>query len=267
MPPAMRACRAAFFFLTRIPVGGFPFSESEWRQAAGWFPFVGLFIGATMAAVWMVAERAGPLVAATLATAAGMLLTGCFHEDGLADTADALGGVVERARVFEILKDSRIGSFAAASLVVVLLLRIVLLARLAGVVSAGTAAGLTIPGLLVLSQGLARTPPVWLMALLPYVTLDDVSKSKVVTGAGVGQAGLATAWSGLPLAAGVWCGILHPLEAVAGVVAVAAATAYLGWRFRCRVGGLTGDFLGAVEQVSEIAFLLAVAVARGGPAT
>jgi len=169
--------------------------------------------------------------------------------------------------VFEILKDSRVGSFAVACLVIVLLARIGLLARLDERMPAGAFAGLAIPGLIVLSQGFARTPPVWLMASLPYVTLDDVSKSKVVTGAGVGQACLATIWSGFALTAGVWCDVLHPLEAVAGVVAAAAATAYLGWRFRCRIGGLTGDFLGAVEQVSEVAFLLAVAVARGGSAS
>ena len=263
MPAILRACRAAFFFLTRLPVGGFPFTEAEWRWAAGWFPFVGLVVGAVMACVWLAAERAGPLVAATLATGAGMLLTGCFHEDGLADTADALGGVVDRGRVFEILKDSRIGSFAAACLVVVLLLRIGLLARLAALPSAAGVTTLAVPGLIVLSQGLARVPPVWLMAALPYVTLDDVSKSKVVTGAGSGQAWLATTWIVLALAAGVWWGVVHPIEAGIGVAAAAAVTAYLGWRFRRRIGGLTGDFLGAVEQCAEVAFLLALALVRG----
>lgn len=263
MPPTLRACRAAFFFLTRIPVGGFPFTEAEWRWAAGWFPFVGLVTGVAMAGTWLATERAGPLVAATLATGVGMLLTGCFHEDGLADTADALGGVVERGRVFEILKDSRVGSFAAACLVVVLLLRIGLLARLAEVMPGRSVADLALPGVIVLSQCVARMPPVWLMAIQPYVTLDDVSKSKVVTGAGTGQAWLATAWVALALAAGCRCGVVRPVEAGVGVAAAAVVTAYLGWRFQRRIGGLTGDFLGAVEQCAEVAFLLALTLVRG----
>ena len=257
IPPPIRACRVAFFFLTRIPVGGFPYTDAEWRWSSGWFPFVGLVIGAAMAAVWLLVDRAGGLVAATLATGVGMLLTGAFHEEGLADTADAIGGVVDREKMFEILKDSRIGAFGAACLVIVLLLRIGLLTRLGQSTSEG------IIGLIILSQCLARTPPVWLMATIPYVTMDDTSKSKLVTRAGFGQAWLATAWCGGGVAAAVYGGCLSPLEAVWGVMAAAIIAAWLGWRFIVRAGGITGDFLGAAEQCSEVAFLLAVAVARG----
>ena len=186
MPPIISACRAAFFFLTRIPVGGFPYTPEAWRWSSGWFPFVGLVIGTAMAAVWLAVAGAGVLPAAALVTAVGMLLTGAFHEDGLADTADALGGVVDREKVFEILKDSRIGAFGAACLFITLLLRISLLARL------GELAPATVPALIILSQCLARTPPVWLMATIPYVTMDETSKSKLVTRAGYGQAWLAT---------------------------------------------------------------------------
>ena len=146
------------------------------------FRSVGLVIGTAMAGVWLAVAGAGVLPAAALVTAVGMLLTGAFHEDGLADTADALGGVVDREKVFEILKDSRIGAFGAACLFITLLLRISLLARL------GELAPATVPALIILSQCLARTPPVWLMATIPYVTMDETSKSKLVTRAGYGQA-------------------------------------------------------------------------------
>lgn len=77
------------FFLTRIPVGGFPYSTDEWRWASGWFPFVGLVIGTAMAATWLAVAQVGGFPAAVLVTGLGMLLTGAFHEDGMADTADA----------------------------------------------------------------------------------------------------------------------------------------------------------------------------------
>lgn len=257
MPPIVPACRAAFFFLTRIPVGGFPYTPDAWRWSSGWFPFVGLVIGTAMAAVWMAVENVGPWPAATLVTGLGMLLTGAFHEDGVADTADALGGVVDRDKVFEILKDSRIGAFGAACLFITLLLRISLLARL------GELSPATVPALIILSQGLARTPPVWLMATIPYVTQDETAKSKLVTRAGHGQAWLATAWCAAGLGVGLLAGAVTVGESTAGVLAATAITLLLGWRFVRRIGGLTGDFLGAAEQSAEVAFLFAVAFVRG----
>jgi|688.fasta_scaffold92737_2 adenosylcobinamide-GDP ribazoletransferase len=257
MPPIVSACRAAFFFLTRIPVGGFPYTPDAWRWASGWFPFVGLVIGTAMAAVWVVVENVGPLPAAALVTGLGMLLTGAFHEDGMADTADAIGGVVDRDKVFEILKDSRIGAFGAACLFITLLLRISLLARLGELTPAA------VPALIIVSQCLARTPPVWLMATIPYVTQDDVAKSKLVTRAGYGQAWLATAWCATGIGLGLLAGAITVGESTAGVLAAAVITVLLGWRFVRRIGGLTGDFLGAAEQCAEVAFLLAVALVRG----
>jgi adenosylcobinamide-GDP ribazoletransferase len=257
MPPIVSACRAAFFFLTRIPVGGFPYTPEAWRWSSGWFPFVGFVIGGAMAAVWLAVADAGTIPAATLVTGVGMLLTGAFHEDGLADTADALGGVVDRDKVFEILKDSRIGAFGAACLFITLLLRISLLARL------GELSPATVPALIILSQALARTPPVWLMATIPYVTQDETAKSKLVTRAGHGQAWLATAWSAVAVGVAVLAGALTVGESTAGILAAGGISALLGWRFVRRIGGLTGDFLGAAEQCAEVAFLLAVAIVRG----
>jgi adenosylcobinamide-GDP ribazoletransferase len=100
------------------------------------------------------------MVASVATVAALALVTGAFHEDGLADTADALGGAFDREKLFAILKDSRIGSFGATALILVLLLRIAALAKLGPMAAGG----------LLLGQTLSRTTPVWMMAALPYAT-------------------------------------------------------------------------------------------------
>src|SRR5438045_786510 len=111
----VRGLRAAIVFLTRVPAGGFPYREPEWRWAPAWFPLVGAGVGAVAGGVAWLAAGAGSLVAGALAVIASLLVTGAFHEDGLADTADALGGAYDREKLFAILKDSRIGSFGGAA--------------------------------------------------------------------------------------------------------------------------------------------------------
>jgi adenosylcobinamide-GDP ribazoletransferase len=251
-PPPVRGARAALAFLTRIPVGGFPYREADWRWAAAWFPAVGALVGGAAALAFHLGRRAGPLAAAVLALVATLLLTGAFHEDGLADTADALGGALpgERQRLFEILKDSRIGAYGAAALVVSLLLRAALLARLDG------AAGLA----LVVAGAWSRAAPVWLMVALPYVTPEAHRRSKPLLDAGPAQAVGATAAAVLVSALAVATGGL-PLGGAGALFLVAASVAAgAGWRFHARAGGITGDFLGATQQLCECALLLALAI-------
>jgi len=250
-PPPVRGVRAAVVFLTRVPVGGFPYSREDWRWSSAHFPFAGLLVGLGSAAVWRASYAAGPWAASALAVAAAMMLTGAFHEDGLADTADALGGAYDRAKLFTILKDSRIGSFGSAALTIVLILRVALLARL------GTLAGVA----LVVTSCMARVPPIWLMRAMPYVTMDDQAKSRAVARAGWGQTLVATSWGALAAAVGVEV-LSLPLRATLGGVAGCALVALVcGYRFHVRAGGLTGDFLGATEQLCECALLLALACA------
>jgi len=247
----VRAVRAAIVFLTRIPAGGFPYREAEWRWAPAWFPLVGAGVGALAGGAAWLGAGAGPLVAAALAVITVLLVTGAFHEDGLADTADALGGAYERDKLFAILKDSRIGSFGAAALTMALVLRVALLARL------GEAAPLA----LVLVGAASRVPPVWLMAALPYVTAGEASRSRPVARGGPAQAVVATLVAALVLVAAHRA--LSPV-AVLAMVAVNLAVALLaGWRFHVRAGGITGDFLGATQQVCECALLLALVLSAG----
>ena len=244
----LRGARAAVVFLTRVPAGGFPYSREEWAWAPGWFPLIGASIGILLVGGWTVARPLGDFVAATLVYTASLLLTGAFHEDGLADTADALGGGTSRDRVFAILKDSRIGTFGGLALVVSLILRIGLLARLAPVAAFA----------LVSSQCIARLFPVWLMVAMPYVTPDDAAKSRPVARAAWAQVMLATLFATLVI---VTLDLLDVGSAVDALICAAVAgfaALVAAYRFHRRAGGVTGDFLGATEQIGECAVLIAL---------
>jgi adenosylcobinamide-GDP ribazoletransferase len=241
--------RAAFVFFTRLPVGGFPYAAEDWTWAAAHAPLVGLVVGAAVAAVDRALSPAGELPAALVAVGASLLLTGAFHEDGLADTADALGGGHDRARVLAILKDSRIGSFGAAALVVTLGARAALLAEL----------GSRAPAALPLSFALARVVPVWLMTLLPYVTDEATAKSRDVARTTFAHAAVATAWATVALGAALALGACTPGRALSLVLVLCVTGVVTGWRYAQRLGGVTGDLLGATEQLAEIATLLVLA--------
>ncbi|UJR78630.1 adenosylcobinamide-GDP ribazoletransferase [Sandaracinus amylolyticus] len=248
--PWIRGARAAFVFLTRIPVGGFPYTKDDFRWAGAYFPFVGAVLGAIAGIVMIALLPAGAMAAAICCVALSMMLTGAFHEDGLADTADALGGAYDREKLFVILKDSRVGSFGAAALFVVLALRVALLARLESEALIAC----------VLSACIARTPPVWMMAALPYVTNDEHSKSRHLTRGGARQAWVATILTSAVIAIAMTWGGLSVTRVVVMLVALAVAAAICTWRFVVRAGGITGDFLGATEQVGECVVLLALAM-------
>lgn len=247
LPPAIRGARAALIFLTRIPVGGFPYRPADWRWSTAYFPWVGLLLGAVLAGFWQLcAPLLGARITALLSVGLHLLLTGAFHEDGLADSADAMGGAFERERLLEILKDSRIGTFGAAALFCVLALRAMGLAEL----------DRHAPLALLLSQCLARTPPIWLMVALPYATGEDRAKSRDVSRAQWPQALLASLWPAGLLAGLVSLRMLHLMDLLYLLAATTSVTLLCGWRFWRRAQGITGDFLGATEQVVEVTTLL-----------
>lgn len=249
LPSPVRGLRAAFVLLTRIPVGGFPYRSEDFVWAAAHAPFVGLVLGVLLGGLDCFLSPLGPLSSAALVIGVSLLLTGAFHEDGLADTCDALGSGGDARKVLSVLKDSRIGSFGGAALVVSIAGRAALLAQL------GPAGVWAMP---IVGCG-ARVCPIWLMAWLPYVTSAGKAKSSVVTRAGVPHAVVATTWFVGALAVAIatsWISVVR-----AGVLATAliGVTLILGWRYRVRAGGITGDFLGATEQVSEILALAVIA--------
>lgn len=262
---ALRHYLLALQFFTRIPVTGrladwVGYSPALLNASAGHFPGVGWIVGALGALVLAAALAllpAGPLgalVAAGLSTAATAWLTGAFHEDGLADTLDGLGGSAERERALAIMKDSRIGSYGMLGLLLVLLLKLALLALLARHGAWPVAAALL--GAHVLS----RAAPLDVMYALPYVSDPSGAKSKpLAEEAGVATILTGLAWSlpALLLLGWVFGPLALGLAALLWMLALGAMRRTL----RRRLQGFTGDTLGATQQLCELALYLGLALA------
>ena len=249
-PPFFRGFRCAIIFLTRIPVGGEGYKDDDWRWSTGWFPIIGLLIGILLSAIWWICTPAlSAWVVAALAMGISQLITGGFHEDGLADTADALGGAYTTDKILVILKDSRVGAFGAMALFCILLLRSALWVELAQ----------TIFIAITLSQCLSRVTPIWLMVSLPYVTRTEAAKSRLVTRAQVPQVAWATLSGGIALALSLSYNLVTAQQTLNILIAMLLSYGLCYWRFRARLGGITGDFLGASQQISECAILIGLA--------
>jgi len=257
----------ALHFFTRIPITGrlaawVGYSPAMLRASAAHFPGVGWLVGGASAlvcaaALWLLpAQPASAWVAAALATAASVALTGAFHEDGLADTADALGGVVERERALDIMKDSRIGSYAAVALVLALLTKVGLLALLAQHGTALAAAGLFA------AHVTSRLAPLWIIRTLPHVGDTPRSKSKPLADAiGVSAGIVGLGWWAAAMA--LVTGLLPSAPWGAAVAAAGGMLVAMRRWLRRRLQGFTGDTLGATQQMTELAFYLGLAVGLG----
>lgn len=254
-----RAMRAAIIFMSRIPAGGFPYSKEEFRAAPGHFPFVGLLVGLCGAPLLFLVPTLGETLSAALALCVTVWVTGAFHEDGLADTADALGGAHSRKKIHDILKDSRIGTYGASALVFSLLIRTLALARLVDLLGVDVGRSLSAPALFVLIHVLSRVGPVGLMASLPYVAGEGAKGSSVAKGGKLPQLVVAFLWGAGALTGAFLLG-LQPALGVLLITVVAAISSLLGIWFKRRAGGFTGDFLGATEQILEMALLLIILV-------
>ena len=259
----LRLAFLALQFLTRIPVPRWVGFEPVWlQQCARHFPAVGALVGAASALVlWAAAPWLGLPAAVLMAMAASLWMTGAFHEDGLADTSDALGGAVPRARALEIMKDSRIGTYGAVALWLALTLKAVLVFNLA-------AQGLMLAlAALPLAHAWSRVAPLVVMWALPYGGDAAMAKAKpLALQIGWPGLGVAFAWSGLA-AAGAWTlGLPIVAMAAAALALVPALAAIVRW-LRLRLGGFTGDTLGAAQQLSELLIYAALCVALGGAGT
>lgn len=249
-------------FFTRVPVTGrlaawVGFSPQMLRAAAAHLPAIGWIAGGVAAAVFVAVGAglpgaAGAFAAAVLSTAATVMLTGAFHEDGLADVADGLGGSASRERALEIMKDSRIGAFGAVALVLALGLKFGLLAALA-------ARGLDVVAVSIVgAHVLSRLAPLFLIRWLPYVGDSGGSKAKPLADAISGGALLVAVLWAAPAVALLLCA--HDVVHVgAALVALVLAGGWMARLFVRRLQGFTGDGLGATQQVCELAIYLALA--------
>ena len=226
---------AAVQFLTRVPVR--LRDEPAMAKAIPWFPVVGAAVGAVVGGVaaglwyWL-----PPLLAASVGVLVGVLVTGAFHEDGLADVADAFAGGWTVERRLEILKDPRHGSYGVAALSGSIVLRVVALGSMVGPAAMFAAA--------VAAHALGRAAAVVVMRLARPARSGGLGAGHVLAvGRGGAMAGALAALAIAGLAVGWW---VLPLAGAA--VAGAAAVTWLAVR---KIGGVSGDVFGAIEQVVE----------------
>jgi adenosylcobinamide-GDP ribazoletransferase len=245
-------------FLTRLPTPRFAaFEPARLARSARYFPLVGVLVGGINVGVWWLASQRLPTsVAVGLMLAISVLVTGAFHEDGFADVCDGFGGGTTPERVLSIMKDSRIGAYGAIGVVLLLGLKWACLDALA----VGTAA---FAPLVIGAHLMSRWCAVALMWSLPYARTEGESKSRsAVEGLTPGEwviGGLIGSAAFAPIAVYGWRhgGSLEARALIAGAVAAAAAAWAAARYFRRRIGGHTGDCLGAVQQLTELAFLVA----------
>lgn len=238
---------AAIRFFTRLPVPAWVgHSAEQLDRSARYFPLVGIIIGALGAATTSLAAQIWPVpLAVALGMIATLLATGAFHEDGLADAADGFGGGWSKERILAIMKDSRIGSFGTVALVMALLVKWTALSALAG------QSATRLWPILIAGHAVSRLASTALIYRLEYVRDDADGKAKpLARHLNAGELALAAGFGLAPCLFLPYPATLLAL-ALAGLVAWRAA----GYFVR-RIGGYTGDCLGAAQQLAELAFYL-----------
>jgi len=231
--------RRALAFLTPLPVGA---TEPPDRRTLAWFPVVGGLIGVALGAVWWGAERVWPpAVAAGIVVAGDLALTGLLHVDGLIDTADGLLPQLDRERRLAVMTQPDVGAFGVAVAVVVIGLRFAALASMT-------------PNVLLLAGvwAASRTAMAVIAGALPYAR-DRGLASTVLGGAWrpIGLYGLIASVS-----LGAFAGGRVTEAAVTSVFVGAGAVALFARR---RIGGFTGDVLGAAGMIGETVALVVAA--------
>lgn len=233
---------SGFALLSRLPLP----QPATFRGASGaWsWPLVGLTVsGLSAGAAWVALSfglTAG--VAAALALAVSAIVTGALHEDGLSDTADGLFGGWTKERRLEIMKDSRVGSYGVLALLLVTLAR---WSAVAALLDHGQFAALVAAG------AMSRAPMGVLMASLPNARGSGLSH-----GTGAPSRGVALTGAGIALVLGL---LFAGGAVVALLLAALAVTVALGWLAKRKIGGQTGDILGAAQQLTEAAMLAVLA--------
>lgn len=237
----------ALGFFSRLPIPqSTPYSESRMNQAGRYFALVGLCLGALCAAVYWLAESIlGPNVAVVGMMVFSLLLTGAFHEDGLTDMADGIGGGMTLEKRLTIMKDSRIGTYGASALVMALLGKYALLTELAPL----TDVLLVIVAAYTLSRAVAAS----LIYDMPYVSDPDASKSKPLANQqSKSELAILAVTALVPL---LW----FDFELVALIIGIAVIfrIIFKHWLMK-RIGGFTGDCLGGAQQIMELLIYMIV---------
>jgi adenosylcobinamide-GDP ribazoletransferase len=235
----------AIALLTRVPVAR-GLDRIEPARAVPWFPLVGAAIGATIAGVFVLLSQLLPvLLAAALAALCGAALTGAFHEDGLGDVMDAFASGWTAERRLEILDDPRLGTFGVLAVSGALIVRVGAIA---------TFDEWTALAVLPVAHALSRAAAISLLRRLPFARPDGM-------GAGYARDVTRRAEAAAVGSAVVLAAVTIGLWAVPGALLCVASAAAVGAWARAKIGGMTGDVLGATQQVAELALLLMAAAA------
>jgi adenosylcobinamide-GDP ribazoletransferase len=230
---------AAFQFLTRIPMPAIAHETDSLARSIKFFPLVGLVVGsgAAMLHRLLMSHLSRPLLALVL-LAYLVLITGCFHEDGLADTADGFGGGWNKEQILVILKDSRIGSYGATALFITLIARYLLLASLPMEHFAGY---------VISAHVLCRWSSLPLSYFLPAAREEEGQGARIAN-----LTSLSSLVAGSIVSFGI---VIFALRraAIAPILATVIALILSGWFYYKKIGGVTGDCFGATNQLAEIA--------------
>jgi adenosylcobinamide-GDP ribazoletransferase len=241
----LRLVLASLQYFTRLPMPSWVgHSAATLQGSARYFSLVGVLVGGVGAlALWAAGSVFPAPLPAILSTAMTILLTGAFHEDGLADTFDGLGGGATRERALEIMKDSRIGTFGMVALVLTLAIKIAALNALPMVL---------VLFALIAGHAFSRACAVSLLYVSNYVGSAEQSRAgPVAQRMNGGQVLVAAVVGVIPL---FWCGV----HALAGAACALLTLFVLARWFIRRLGGFTGDTLGAAQQLTEMTFYLGV---------
>lgn len=238
----MSGLRDAVGFLTRVPTAG---NGPPGSSAVPWFPLVGAGVGAIAGVLYAGAYQIMPSpLAALVAVIGGILLTGAFHEDGFADTADAIGSRLTGGGALDVMRDSRLGTYGSIAIVVSILWRVLAVAALDPL--QGVAG-------LIMAHVLGRSAAVALMATTEPARDEGLGHAGVMV---VNRVGAAIAvLSGLVIA-----GVAGGWWLVPAVLMAAVGSVWLRKVAMARFSGITGDVLGACEQLTELAVIAVVAV-------
>jgi adenosylcobinamide-GDP ribazoletransferase len=244
----LRLFFTALQFFTRLPIPRWVGFDPAWlNQASRYFPLVGLVVALITGAAYAVAAWFLPApVAVVISTAVGIYATGAFHEDGFADMCDGFGGGMTPERVLEIMKDSRIGAYGAIGTICMLGLKLVTLSMLPP---------LAVIGALLVAHPLSRLMATSLIWRLDYARAEGKAKPLAQKMRGT-EFLIAAITAIVPALVVIKLRWLPPAALVSGVIVAAIATWWLARKCVRRIGGYTGDCLGAVQQVTEIMFYL-----------
>jgi len=230
----------AIRFFTRLKVPGqYGHSPVALERAIRYFPTAGLIVGGIAALVFGVSSFFWPKTLAVLAAmAVAIYLTGAIHEDGWTDTVDGFGGYRDKEQILAIMKDSLVGSYGLVALVALLLARFFALVEIDP---------WRVPVALIAGHAVSRLCATFVLCALDYVRVDGKAKP-FSNRLSHGELALATLTALLPL---LW---LPLSQSIAALVLALAATLWLARLFKRRIGGYTGDCLGATQQLAEVAF-------------